>query len=123
MQTNARKLTPEQNRALAWLSIPKASRTPETLEGLAEELGVNSSTIRRWRTKFGLDDLASEMARGDLLEYLPDVYASLAEKAISGSYNHQKLFLEAAVGHKQRISVTIEDRWSEIAERLWDEES
>ncbi len=118
LQDNARKLTPIQHRAVEWLATPKSCRNPATLEKLAEDLGVNSSTVRRWRTKFGLDEMASEIARGRLFEHLPDVLASLAEKAVSGSYAHQKLFLEVADGQEQKISVTVEDRRSEVAEKL-----
>ncbi len=101
-----RKLTPEQNRALTWLSTLKSHREPSTLEELADELGVNVSTIRRWRTKFGLDQAASEIARTQLFESLPDVYRVLAEKAETGSYLHVRLFLEIADGIRQQRSTS-----------------
>ncbi len=117
-----RKLTPDQNRTLVWLTTPKAERTPKTLEELAEELGVNPSTVRRWRTKFDLDEIASEIAKGELVESLPDVLRALTEKAEAGSYEHIRLFLEVADNRKQRIAVTVEDRRSEAAEKHRNEE-
>lgn len=127
MHENARrKLTPDQNNAVEWLTIPKLHRAPETLEKLAEELGVNPSTIWRWRKKFGLDDMAMEIAKGVLFESLPDVLRALAEKAEEGSYNHIRLFLALTDGHRQKIDVTVEDCRSKIAgeprDRLRDEE-
>jgi hypothetical protein len=92
-----RELTADQNRLLVWLSSPRGERAPETLEALAQELGVKPKTLQRWRTKLDLDAVAAEGARRRLLESLPTVYRVLAQKAEEGSHDHIKLYLGVAL--------------------------
>ena len=94
MTRDAKYLTPEQMRVVAWLATPVKNREPRTQAELANEIGVKVATISRWRERLNLDDWASNEARKGLFLHLPEVYEVLAEKAKSGSYPHMKLFLE-----------------------------
>ena len=114
-----RELTADQNRLLAWLSSPKDERAPETLEALAQELGVNPRTLQRWRTKLDLDAVAAERARRRLLESLPTVYRVLAEKAEEGNHRHMKLYLGVATQDPTgKVGMTAEGRRSGVAGKL-----
>jgi DNA-binding MurR/RpiR family transcriptional regulator len=92
-----RELNTDQLEVVSWLTTPESERKPETLEELAAEIGVRPATIRRWRTR-KLDALAAEEARMRLLEHLPEVYQTLANKAQEGSHEHIGLFLRIAAG-------------------------
>jgi hypothetical protein len=84
-------------RVVSWLSVPEDKREPKTLEDLATEIGVRPATILKWRSRT-LDTLAAEEARMRLLEHLPGVYRTLANKAEDGSHEHIRLFLNIAAG-------------------------
>jgi hypothetical protein len=99
MTRDAKHLTPEQLRVVAWLAAPEKSREPKTLPELADEIGVKVATIYRWRERLNLDEWASDEARKGLFLHLPEVYKVLAERAKSGSYPHMKLFLETTGGY------------------------
>jgi DNA-binding MurR/RpiR family transcriptional regulator len=92
-----RELNTDQLEVVSWLTTPENERKPETLEELAAEIGVRPATIKRWRTR-KLDTLAAEEARMRLLEHLPGVYRTLANKAEDGSHEHIRLFLNIAAG-------------------------
>jgi DNA-binding MurR/RpiR family transcriptional regulator len=94
---NARELTTDQMRVVSWLATPERQREPKTLEDLATEIGVRTATILKWRSR-KLDTLAAEEARMRLLEHLPGVYRTLANKAEDGSHEHIRLFLNIAAG-------------------------
>jgi DNA-binding transcriptional ArsR family regulator len=104
MQGNARrKLTGGQQRVVAWLATPNRFKEPKTLGELTEEIGVTQSTVRRWRRRLNLDALAAEEARKEIFSYLPDVYHTVAERAMEGSYPHSRLFLEIANDHRHDL--------------------
>jgi DNA-binding MurR/RpiR family transcriptional regulator len=92
-----RKLNTDQLKVVSWLTTPEKERKPKTLEDLASEIGVRPATIQRWRTR-KLDALAAEEIRMRLLERLPGVYETLANKAEDGSHEHIRLFLNIAAG-------------------------
>ncbi len=94
---NTSELTTAQRRLVSWLATPEIEREPRTVDALATEIGVRTTTIERWRTH-KLDALATQKARMRLLEHLPDVYQALARKAEGGSHEHIGLFLRITAG-------------------------
>jgi DNA-binding MurR/RpiR family transcriptional regulator len=104
---NARELTTDQMRVVSWLATPEMEREPKTLEDLATEIGVRTATILKWRSR-KLDTLAAEEARMRLLEHLPGVYRTLANKAEDGSHEHIRLFLNIAAGQSRVVCKEME---------------
>jgi DNA-binding MurR/RpiR family transcriptional regulator len=98
MMDNAKALTNNQRRLVLWLAAPEDEREPKTLDALAAEIEVRPATVQRWRSR-KLDALAAEEARMRLLEHLPEVYETLANKARDGSHEHIGLFMRVARGY------------------------
>jgi len=76
-----KQLSPEQNVAIQWLSLPK--RGGKTYDEIAELSGVHVNTIYKWRkdTDF-LAELKREIVR-QTIDRLPQVMDSLADAAIT----------------------------------------
>lgn len=85
---------------IAWASVPKKKRWPETQEKLASDvLGLTSDRqIIKWRKKDpSIMDMVSSLQAATLLEHRADVFNALITSAVDPDYkSHQdrKLFLE-----------------------------
>lgn len=84
---------------IAWKSLPKKLRFPETVEALANVIGVTASTLNKRRQKNPLIDEEANKAllSGSLLQQMDGVIDALMESAADPSYKHhadRKLALE-----------------------------
>lgn len=93
MQVNA-SFTSKQLAYIEWLAIGKYDRSPSTALLLAEQMGVNEATLYRWKKLDGFNEAVVTRCRELLIEDLPDVYSSMKQEAVSGSYQQQKLIFE-----------------------------
>lgn len=68
---------------IAWMCTPKKQRVPESLEKLAELLGLGSAAaFRKWRERDpGIDERIRKLPKELLAGHLPDVYDALVEVA------------------------------------------
>lgn len=122
---------------IAWASMPKAARWPETQEKLATDvLGLTSDRqITKWRKKPAIFDLVCSLQAAPLLEHRADVFNALIISAGNPDYkSHQdrKLFLEITrdyVPASQEISIInksarkgVESEPSEALIRVVDDE-
>ena len=105
---NLEAFTRRQRLFIQWLATSRYERIPPTQITLADELGVHTNTLSRWKKKPGLLDAATAVARRMIKDRLPEVYAALRREAESGSYQHIKLLLELCGEHvdKQAVDVT-----------------
>ena len=99
---------------IKWLASDKYVRTPPTETMLAAEIGVNPSTLWRWKQIPGLIEEVNETARSMLRENLAQIYAAIAREAIKGSYQHARLALElcgevGSDGSTQAIQIIIQN--------------
>lgn len=99
--------TPNQLRLMEWLATPKQERNPETVELLAEAMGVNPATTWRWRKLDGFQDAVNAMARANVGDRLPEIYGALLREAEKGSYQHIKLTLELSGDYIERSETKI----------------
>lgn len=96
------RFSANQLKYIDWLATGKYSRTPPTEKAFAAEIGVNDSTLRRWKqgqngfTKEQFWETVTARARDLNREHLATVYESLRTEAEKGSFQHQKLILELA---------------------------
>lgn len=93
MHENAR-FSANQLRFIEWLATTKYERSPATQKMLADEMGVNESTLYRWKKLSGLKDAVTQRARELLGDDLPEIYGALRREAMQGSFQHIKLALE-----------------------------
>ena len=91
-------LRSEYSKVLKWLFATDDEREFKTLEGLANSLNVTPPSVHRWRTRHSLDDQALEVIRQRALESLPDVVQILSKKAVEGSPEHTKMYLDFLKG-------------------------
>jgi wyosine [tRNA(Phe)-imidazoG37] synthetase (radical SAM superfamily) len=90
-------LDERQERFLSWLLTPAGHRTPTSQDKLATELGVDETTLRRWKKKpaFKLEweKRVNELQQSP--ERTQKLLDSLYERAMNGDNNSAKLYLQA----------------------------
>jgi hypothetical protein len=84
---------------IAWSSLPRSQRKPESLEKLCDLLGLHSAgTIRNWRRMDPeIDERIARLPRRMLLGHVADVYAALVDVATLAdpkAFQDRRLFLE-----------------------------
>lgn len=86
-----------QEQLLTWLLTPANSRVPSSQDKLAEELGVDETTLRRWKKKpaFKLEweKRVNELQQSP--ERTQKLLDRLYERAMEGDNNSAKLYLQA----------------------------
>jgi hypothetical protein len=96
---------------VAWATMPKKYRWPETQDKLATEvLGLTSDrAIATWRKKFPeIDMMISELQAEAMLEYRPGAFHALGQVASDPSYRanpDRKLFFEMTRDYTPRQKI------------------
>lgn len=100
---------------VAWATMPKKFRWPETQEKLATEiLGLTSDrAIATWRRRFPeIDMMISELQAESMLEYRPGAFHALGTMASETSYrtaSDRRLFFEMTKDYTPRQKVETDD--------------
>ncbi len=100
---------------VAWASMPKAARWPETQEKLATEvLGLTSDRqIATWRKKNpAIDQMIADLQADELLEARADVFDALKNSASTPDYKHapdRRMYLEMTGDIISRLSISTPD--------------
>lgn len=100
---------------IAWATMPKKYRYPETQDKLATEfLGLTSDrAIATWRKKYPeIDMMISELQAESMLEYRPGAFHALGTVASDPSYRanpDRRLFFEMTKDYTPRIKNEIDD--------------
>jgi len=100
---------------VAWATMPKKYRWPETQERLATEvLGLTSDrAIATWRKKFPeIDMMISELQAESMLEYRPGAFHALGTIASEMSYraaSDRRLFFEMSGDYTPKQKVETDD--------------
>jgi hypothetical protein len=90
-------LDPRQEQLLNWLMTPTPHRVPSSQDKLAEQLGVDETTVRRWKKKPAFK-MEWERRVGELQqspERTQKLLDTLYERALGGDNNSAKLYLQA----------------------------
>lgn len=111
---------------VAWATMPKKYRWPETQEQLATEvLGLRSDrVIATWRKKYPeIDAMISVMQAEAMLEYRPGAFHALGTVASDPSYraaSDRKLFFEMTGDHtpKQKIETDARGVGGKVLDKL-----
>lgn len=116
-------LEPKQEQYLNWLLVPAPYRQPKTEEAMAEMLGVNDSTLRRWKKK---PAFASEWKkRVEELQGSPErtqkLLDTIYDRALGGDNKAAQLYLQAT-GRMAPTQVNVEHstKVSEISDEELD---
>jgi hypothetical protein len=95
--------TPKQLRAIEMLSSPNEMDLTE----IAEDIGVNFSTLWRWRRDPDFQKAVTELAYSCLKDELPKVYKSLGKKAVGGNVKAIELMLKFADNYVERVKTEV----------------
>jgi len=108
-------LRPRLAAYIAWATMPKKYRYPETQDKLATEvLGLTSDrAIATWRKKYPeIDMMISELQAEAMLEYRPGAFHALGTVASDPSYRanpDRRLFFEMTKDYTPRVKNEIDD--------------
>ena len=105
-QRSATNFTPDQQKYLDWVALPKSIRQPKTLTQYARQNSVDRTTLWRWTKVSGFQEAAAAAARDGLKSELPEIFEALAKKAKDGDVPAIKLALEVAGEYTPRQELT-----------------
>lgn len=121
MQNEARIWTAEQRQYMDWLALPKALRQPKTDGQFATQLGVNQSTLWRWRQIPGFADELRRQVREQLKSEVPEIYEALVKEAKKGDVPAIKLALEITGDYvpSQKIDANVQQTltWADVVKQ------
>lgn len=101
---SAKRFTYKQLKAIEMLARPDNELT---LQQIADELGINQSTLWRWRRNEDFQKAVTELAYSCLKDELPNLFKSLASKAISGNVKAMELMLKYAGNYVEKIETRV----------------
>lgn len=101
---SAKRFTYKQLKAIEMLARPDNELT---LQEIAVELGINQSTLWRWRRNEDFQKAVTELAYSCLKDELPRLFKSLADKAISGNVKAMELMLKYAGNYVEKIETKV----------------
>lgn len=101
---SAKRFTYKQLKAIEMLARPDNELT---LQQMADELGINQSTLWRWRRNEDFQKAVTELAYSCLKDELPNLFKSLASKAINGNVKAMELMLKYAGNYVEKIETRV----------------
>lgn len=101
---SGKRFTAKQLKAIEMLARPDNELT---LQEMAVELGINQSTLWRWRRKEDFQKAVTELAYSCLKDELPRLFKSLADKAIGGNVKAMELMLKYAGNYVEKIETRV----------------
>lgn len=101
---SAKRFTAKQLKAIEMLARPDNELT---LQEIAVELGINQSTLWRWRRNEDFQKAVTELAYSCLKDELPRLFKSLADKAIGGNVKAMELMLKYAGNYVEKIETRV----------------
>lgn len=101
---STKRFTGKQLKAIEMLARPDNELT---LQEMAVELGINQTTLWRWRRKEDFQKAVTDLAYSCLKDELPNLFKALADKAISGNVKAMELMLKYAGNYVEKIETKV----------------
>jgi hypothetical protein len=102
-------LDPRQEAFLNWLVTPASGRVPSSQTAYAQQIGVDETTLRRWKNKpaFKAEWEKRVAALQGSPERTQQILDNLFARAMDGDNNSAKLYLQAT-GRLAPVQVNVE---------------
>lgn len=94
--------TANQRKFMEWLRLPSTERIPLNQTRLAEEMKVRDATLSEWKRLPGFMEEVQSLIRQSLGDNAHEVMGSFKKKAATGSFPHQKTYLEMMGWHTDK---------------------
>lgn len=113
---------PNQMKYIEWLATPKSLRTPQTKEELADLIGVNIKTLKRWEALPGFwqarDTILDQYAAESDTDVITAMVLTASTPGKDGT-SDRKLYLQwrGKLVERSDVNVTI-DPYSELIAKL-----
>jgi|SRR5690606_37843983 len=101
---SGKRFTAKQLKAIELLARPDNELS---LQQIADQLGINQSTLWRWRRNEDFQKAVTELAYSCLKDELPNLFKSLASKAIGGNVKAMELMLKYAGNYVEKIETKV----------------
>lgn len=95
--------SPKQLKAIEMLARPEE----KDLSEIAEDLGINFSTLWRWRRDEDFQRAVTTLAYSCLKDELPKVYKSLGKRAVGGNVKAIELMLKFADNYVEKVKTEV----------------
>lgn len=95
--------SPKQLKAIEMLARPEE----KDLSEIAEDLGINFSTLWRWRRNEDFQRAVTTLAYSCLKDELPKVYKSLGKRAVGGNVKAIELMLKFADNYIEKVKTEV----------------
>lgn len=93
-QVSASDWTFRQRQFMLWLATPSVQREPLTILALSKELGVDESTLHRWKHLPGFREEVNSIITASLSDNYHDVMYAFKQEAAKGSFQHERMYFE-----------------------------
>jgi len=87
------KLTDERKATAEWLAVPVAMREIKNRRDFAASIGVHHNSVYLWCHDEEVVAEAARLSKKYMREYLPEIFGTIAKKAIAGNISFVNLAL------------------------------
>jgi hypothetical protein len=116
------EFTPEQMRYIRWRAVPKSLREPPTTSEFASLLGVSTDRLKSWERDKDVRMAIFQECQALEGDRLPEVLEALTDRAVDGSIQAMKLYLQVHGYYKESDELDVNVKHQQLVVVLNDNE-